>query len=42
MLAEQAHAEEGVPALVWGGGAFVILVTLLTITLMFGKGRPHA
>lgn len=42
LLAEEAHAEEGFPALGWGIGAFGILVLLLLVTLSFGKGRPHA
>ena len=41
-LAEETHAEEGFPPIGWGLGAFGILATLLLITLMFGKGRPHA
>jgi hypothetical protein len=41
-LAEETHAEEGVPAIVWGAGAFGILFLLLVITLIFGAGRPHA
>jgi hypothetical protein len=43
LLAEEAHAEEGgFPAEGWGIGALVILMTLLLVTLAFGKGRPHA
>ncbi|PSL06801.1 hypothetical protein CLV30_102189 [Haloactinopolyspora alba] len=42
-LAEQTHGEEGgFPAWGWGISAFVILMTLLFVTLSFGKGRPHA
>lgn len=42
-LAEEVHAEEGgVPPIVWGAGAFGVLVLLLFITLIFGRGRPHA
>lgn len=41
-LAEETHAEEGFPAIGWGLSAFGILAGLLLITLMFGKGRPHA
>lgn len=42
-LAEDVHEESGgVPPLVWGAGAFGILVLLLVITLIFGRGRPHA
>lgn len=43
LLAAETHAEEsGVPAEVWGIGALGILLTLLLVTLAFGKGRPHA
>jgi hypothetical protein len=41
-LAEQAGADEGVPAAVWGLGVLGILLALLVGTLVFGKGRPHA
>ncbi len=39
---EEGHNDIGVPALVWGVGAFGLLVLLLLITLMLGKGRPHS
>ncbi|WP_174257842.1 hypothetical protein [Phytoactinopolyspora alkaliphila] len=43
LLAEEAHVDEGgFPAVGWGIGALVILMTLLLVTLAFGKGRPHA
>lgn len=42
LLAEEAHGDEGFPAIGWGIGAFIILLSLLAITLIFGKGRPHS
>ncbi len=39
---EESHNDIGVPAPVWGVGAFGLLVLLLLITLMLGKGRPHS
>ncbi|WP_298321766.1 hypothetical protein [Haloactinopolyspora sp.] len=42
LLAEQAHGDDGFPAWGWGVGALTILLVLLIITLIFGKGRPHA
>lgn len=39
---EEGHNDIGVPAVVWGLGAFGLLVLLLLITLMLGKGRPHS
>ncbi|WP_174255966.1 hypothetical protein [Phytoactinopolyspora mesophila] len=43
LLADEAHANgDGFPAEGWGIGAFVILLALLAVTLVFGKGRPHA
>ncbi len=39
---EEGHNDIGVPAVVWGVGAFGLLVLLLLITLMLGKGRPHS
>ncbi len=42
LLAEEAHGDEGFPAIGWGIGAFIILLLMLTITLVFGKGRPHS
>jgi hypothetical protein len=42
LVAEESHAEEGFPALGWGIGAFLILLSLLMIVLVMGKGRPHA
>ena len=33
---------EGPPAPVWGIGVVVLLMGLLIVTLIFGKGRPHA
>lgn len=43
-LAEETHVadEGGAPPLVWGAGAFLIFLALLTITLVFGGGRPHS
>lgn len=42
-LAEETHADEGgFPAIGWGLSAFGILVALLVVVLVFGKGRPHA
>ena len=34
-------AEEGFPAWGYGAAALAILVGLLTITLVYGSGRPH-
>jgi len=34
-------AEEGFPAWGYGAVALVILFGLLTITLVYGSGRPH-
>lgn len=39
---ERSHNDIGVPAPVWGVGAFGVLVLLLLITLMLGKGKPHS
>ena len=41
LVAEEA-GEGRLPPLGWGIGAFAILMLMLTIVLMFGKGRPHA
>ena len=35
----EEHVDIGAPALVWGIGAFAILMLLLLGTLAFGKGR---
>lgn len=35
-------AEESIPTWVVGAGALAILLALLLITLVYGKGRPHA
>jgi hypothetical protein len=35
-------AEENIPTWVVGAGALAILLVLLLITLVYGKGRPHA
>lgn len=40
-LAAETQAEPAVSAEMWGGGAMIIFLLLLTITLVFGKGRPH-
>ena len=40
-LAEETHSEEGFPAWGWGVGALAILMVLLLVTLVFGKGRSH-
>ena len=44
-----AFAEEGeqlrdigAPPILYGLGAFVLLMVLLAVTLAFGKGRPHS
>lgn len=34
-------AEEGFPAWGYGAVALALLVGLLTITLVYGSGRPH-
>jgi hypothetical protein len=34
-------ADEGTPGWVFGAVALAILVGLLTITLVYGSGRPH-
>lgn len=36
------EASDGLPAEVWGIGAFAILLLGLAAVLIFGKGRPHA
>jgi len=41
LLAEESPAE-GLPAIGWGIGALAILLSLLIMTLVFGKGRPHS
>ncbi|WP_158542837.1 hypothetical protein [Phytoactinopolyspora halophila] len=42
LLADEVHGDEGgFPAEGWGIGVFLILMMLLTVTLVFGKGRPH-
>ena len=33
---------EGPPPVVWGVGTLVVLLGLLLLTLIFGRGRPHA
>lgn len=40
--AAEANAESGVAPEVWGIGALAVFFTLLLVTLIFGKGRPHA
>lgn len=42
LLAAEAAEEGQVPAWVWGVGALAVLLTLLLLTLVFGKGRPHS
>lgn len=43
-LLAMAEKSEGVGMSKWafGGFAFVVLVGLLLVTLIFGKGRPHS
>ena len=42
LLAEETHSEGGFPALGWGLSAFGILLLLLALVWVFGRGRPHA
>ena len=40
--AAEGHRQLPVPPWAIGLGAFVLLLVLLMITLLFGKGRPHS
>jgi hypothetical protein len=31
-----------VPPIVIGGGTFVLLLMLITVVLIYGRGRPHS
>lgn len=42
MLMSEVVNELPVEPIWFGVGAFALLLTLLVITLVFGKGRPHA
>lgn len=37
-----AEAELPVPPIAIGGIGFALLLALLALTLVFGKGRPHS
>jgi hypothetical protein len=39
VVAAETEGHSGAHPLVWGGGAFVILMLLLLGTLAFGRGR---
>lgn len=38
-LVAAEHVDIGAPPIVWGVGAFVLLMAMLAITLAFGRGR---
>jgi hypothetical protein len=42
MLMSEVVNELAVEPIWFGVGAFVLLMALLAVTLVFGKGRPHA
>jgi hypothetical protein len=41
LLAEEAAEEGGSPAWIWGVGALVLLLALLTAVWMFGRGQRY-
>ena len=41
MLMSDVVNELSVEPVFYGAGALALLLTLLVITLVFGKGRPH-
>ena len=42
VLAEEAAEEGGSTAWIWGVGALVLLLALVTAVWMFGRGQQHS